>query len=345
MPRKKASKKSPRRRIDLSDEPVADIYNLKERKVKFIPSGCTLLDCVLGGGWAEGRYANIVGDSSAGKTLLAIEAAAQFRRKYGKKGRVYYAESEAAFDEDYAESLGMDVDGIDFPEVDSVEDVHEDIERILAKQDASVPKLYVIDSMDSLTDRAEQKRSIDEGTYGMTKQKVIGQMLRRLIRPIRDGNMTLFIVSQVRENIGVTFGEKLRRSGGKALDFYASQIVWLSKLGTKKRTVQGVERAVYIDVRAKAKKNKVGPPFREVDFPIYFGYGIDDLQASLEFLIKVKMTKLVGLEESKAKTLLSRIWKMLPADYDPQCADAREAVKEAWEKIESGFEIPRKKYR
>src|SRR5262245_41010125 len=168
----------------VADEATGGAYFSAPKQRGFISSGCKLLDMVLGGGWAEGRIANIIGDHSTGKTLLCIEAAANFINKY-PKGKVYYREVEAAFDIDYARALGMPVDRVDFSHqrkevIDTVEDVFEDMEQILAKH-AKQPALYILDSLDALSDREEAKRDIDKGTFGANKAKKLGELFRRLV--------------------------------------------------------------------------------------------------------------------------------------------------------------------
>src|SRR3990167_1383032 len=122
------------------------------RKLKFISTGCTTLDCVVSGGWPLGRIVNIVGDKSTGKTLLAIEAAANFARQF-PKGKIWYRESEAAFDEDYATQLGLPVKQVDFGDDglgtiwDTIEDIFEDLDKQLTRlKKLNVPGLYIIDS-------------------------------------------------------------------------------------------------------------------------------------------------------------------------------------------------------
>ncbi len=224
-----------RRPVKIPEKKKGSYFTSDKENLALFGSGCKLLDCVLGGGWPLGRMSNIVGDKSSGKTLLAIEACANFMHKF-PDGEIIYLESEAAFDADYAEAIGMpidDVDFVDYGDDNTVEFLFEHLEKVTAE--ATSPVLYVVDSLDALSDRAEKKRKIDEGSYSMGKQKKLSEMFRRLISPLKESNVHLMIVSQVRENIGVTFGEKYTRSGGKALDFYASQILCLPKLVSLKR--------------------------------------------------------------------------------------------------------------
>lgn len=340
--------------------------------VEFVSSGCTLIDCVLGGGWAMGRIVNVVGDRSAGKTLLAIEACANFNKTY-PDGYIRYAEAEAAFDQLYAEALGLPEGKVDFeagdPEkgITTVEDFHKDIERVL-KNNPDRPILYVLDSLDALSDEAEAERDIDKGSFGASKAKKMGELFRRLVQRIENQRCLVIIISQLRDKIGVTFGEKQTRSGGRALDFYASQIVWLSEIGklTKEMSFAddrvgdaakavrgekpkntGVKRIVGVDVRMKCKKNKVGLPFRECEYPVVFGYGVDDMTANVQWLLDVGADgrlKEVGM--SKAG------WRIRTDNLRNKGGQAQRDVREAldaivrqeWTRIETKFLPQSKKY-
>ncbi len=255
-------------------------FSSTKKNYQFISSGCTVLDCVLGGGWSLGHIANIVGDRSSGKTLLAMEAIANFFLAYDD-GWVRYVEAESAFDIDYANALGIPMDRVEMVnDLDTVEAVFEDLSGLSRK----TPGLYIVDSLDALSDEAEMGRAIGEGSFGAAKAKKLSELFRRLVRKLTRQKICVLVISQVRDNIGATFGEKHSRSGGKALDFYASQILWLAHLKTVKRTINKIERPTGIVVRARCKKNKIGLPFRQCDFSLRFGYGIEDAECSQEFL-------------------------------------------------------------
>lgn len=274
-------------------------FSSPKEKVQFIHSGCALLDCVLGGGWPLGRVANIVGDKSTGKTLLAIEAIANFYRQY-PDGSVRYNEAEAAFDTDYAQALGVPFDRVDMTEeCTTVEELFDDVQTFLSNKPDG-PGLYIMDSLDSLSDKAERERGIEEASYGGAKAKKLSEFFRRVTQDLKRSDVALIIISQVRDNIGAMFGEKHTRSGGKALDFYASQVVWLAHMGILKRTVAKVERPVGVKIKAKCKKNKVGLPFRECEFEITFGYGIEDEKASRAWLASIGKTALGADLEGEA---------------------------------------------
>jgi len=322
--------------------PTGGLYFTAPGTVARIHSGCKLLDCVLGGGWCEGRIANIVGDKSTGKTLLAIEACANFARKH-PTGQIYYAEVESAFDSTYAAGLGFPVDRVKFVEdCFTVEDWFKSLDAVA--KSAKHPVLYVLDSLDALSDAAEMKRDLGEGTYGANKAKQMGQAFRRIVQLLEDKNITLIIISQERDNIGVTFGKKSTRSGGRALDFYASQILWLSQLARLKRQRLGAERVVGIMVRAKAEKNKAGFPFRECAFPLMFGYGIDDLRACVEWLAETETLDKAGLTAVEADRLIKGADKLTDEEHATWLVQVQTAAVEHWDKIEADFRPHRKKY-
>jgi len=341
---------------DGEDRPSLSYFaDLDKEGLEFINSGCSLLDCALSGGWVLGRVTNIVGDRSAGKTLLAIEACANFHQQY-PDGISRYAESEAAFDEGYAGALGMPMERVDMGKagtfgrkedepMETVEDWYRSAEAFTKRcEEAKVPGLYIIDSFDALSDEAEMLREIDKGSFGAGKAKKSGELFRKLVRRMEKARVALIVVSQIRDKLNVTFGETKTRSGGRALDFYATHIVWLAEIGKIKKTIKGIERPVGVDVRAKVKKNKVGLPFRECDYPIMFGYGVDDMMAAAEWVVKeLKRPELLAEADMSANGYKIRINNL----RDKGGAEAREVrkklaatVRREWQAIEEGF-VPR----
>jgi len=333
----------------LQEEPAQNLY-FNDAQVRCITTGCSVLDCVLGSGWARGRVSNIVGDKSVGKSLLAIEACANFAQEE-PRGLIFYREAEAAFDVPYAENLGLPAQRIDFgPEGigtswDTIEDIFEDLhEKIALCKSRGVPGLYIIDSLDALSSRAELERKPGEATFGLEKQKMLGKLFRQLIRAMRSADMSVTFISQIRDKIGVTFGEKHMRSGGKALDFYAVQILWLSHLGIIHQTVKGVKRATGVRIKAKCKKNKIAAPFRECEFEIQFGFGVDDVGAGLEWLEEVGALKRLNLVPAKVDEYLKAAAKSTPEQFKELRHKIRDAVVAEWALVESRFAPTRKKY-
>lgn len=321
-------------------------FSSPKTDVAFIPSGCLTLDLALGGGWAEDRICNVVGDKSSGKTLLAIEAAANFGMKYAK-GKIRYREAEAAFDTAYAESLGMPIHRVDFGKsLETVEDLFEDLEKVIAGSRGQ-PELYIVDSLDALSDRAELARDMDEGTYGAQKAKNLSQMFRRTVRRLGRARVTIMIISQVRSKIGVSFGRGTTRSGGRALDFYASQVLYLNSADLEKKTTRGETRAVGINVKARCDKNKIALPFRDAAFQIRFGYGVDSIGSALDWLKKIKRLEDVGLSSKMGEDSMKALkleYMMADGKFDASPEDIAEAVRKNWYLIESAFLPTRRKY-
>jgi protein RecA len=340
-----------RKKIEVPAEPETSYFasGSDKENIRFVSSGCSIMDAALGGGWALGRVANIVGDKSSGKTLLAMEAIANFAKDY-PNGWIRYAESEAAFDEEYAAALGVPIDRIEFNAdgvpMATVEEWEADMRRCMEKGKGR-PGLYILDSLDALSDEAEQKREFGEGTYGGTKPKLIGQLFRSNVADIEAQDVLLIVISQLRDKLNVTFGETKTRSGGRALDFYASHIVWLAEVEKLKKTIDKVERIIGIKVRAKVKKNKVGLPFREADYPILFGYGIDDLTAGVEWLINANREdclKELGLSKAGYKVRLANLRDKGGAEVAALRTQITQVVKREWAAIETTFLPKSKKY-
>lgn len=337
-------------RIRIDDKPAKPAVRTSKssdpQSVTFLPSGCTLLDKALGGGWAERRIANIVGDSSVGKTLLVMEGAANFTTKH-KHGRVRYKETESAFDPRYAGTLGMPLDRIDFGDrIHTIEDLFDDLnDAIKSCKGDRAPVLEIVDSLDALTDNSELERGFSEASYGTGKARDLSKLFRMLTAEMERSSLTLMIVSQVRSNIGVSFGRQTTRAGGKALKFYCSQIVYLTHVCTLTRTIKNVKRPHAIEVVAKVDKNKVGPPLREIKFKLDFGYGIDDLITSLAWLKEVGYLSDVGCPENGYNAFIKRINEAeTEAEFRRRLAPIQEAAAKRWDEVERGFLPKRRKY-
>lgn len=321
---------------------------------KLIKSGCTLLDLITGGpkgAWPLGRVVNIVGDKSTGKTLLAIEACANFARAF-PKGQLFYREAEEAFDKPYASALGMPIDRVRFwddeheESLNTVEAFYKDLKRAadICKH-SNQPGLYVLDALDALSDEAEMKREdLEKEGFGVAKAFKMSLMFRKIIGLVSKANMCVIIISQIRDNIGAMFGRKHKRSGGKAMDFYCSLVIWLSYLGEIQKTRKGQKRTIGIKIKAKCEKNKITVPFRSCEFPIRFGYGIDDLEANINWLIEAGRTEDIGFSKKEAKEQLNKLDWLDDEDHRALSINTRKAVRIAWREIETSFLPKRQKY-
>lgn len=316
-------------------------YFLKPKPLTgLLTSGCKLFDLALGGGYGLSRIINIIGDSSTGKTLLAIEAIANFAREF-PEGKIWYDEVESAFDTGYAEELGMPVDRVEFIDGDfTVEDFYA---TLLAKTESLGPDdngLFILDSLDALSDKSELERGIGDSSYGANKAKKLSELFRRMVQKLADKNVTLIIISQVRENMNAgLFGAKFTVSGGKALQYYSTQRIMLSQMGQLKKTKKGIEKVYGVKVRAKVIKNKIGSPNEQVDYEIIFGYGIDSVKANMDWL---KASKFITDEEHK--NYAKKIASGTEEEYRDAARTLDSLVEEKWYEVKEAFAPTRKKY-
>lgn len=309
---------------------------------KFISTGSTLLDLALNGGWAVGRAVNIVGDESTGKSLLAGEAIASTQRKF--KGIGVYDDAESTFESTRAEVLGIKAEETLTPNSATVEDFFEKTEQLcdeLVKVKNAPIVTYVLDSMDAISTEAELDREIGQATFGADKAKRMSEFFRRLTKKMSKVDMTLIIISQTRDKIGVMFGDKKGTSGGKALKFYASQRVMLSEIGK----VKANDKIIGIKVKARVIKNKVGRPFGEVSFDILFNYGIDDIESCVTWLYD--NTDALGTTQGYYTWKDKKFRKNELINYIEDNnleEDLKDAVKVEWKSIESETIVRKKKY-
>lgn len=339
------------------------IKQLKEPE--FISSGSTLLNLALGGGWPLSRIFNLVGDKSSGKTLIGIEGYANFNRQY-PEGKMRYGEAEHALDERFAERIGLPA-SVERPEqLETVEDFERDVYHFL--KNSEVPSLYILDSLDALSDEAEMKKMTKQlesssksqkdasedqeqeggkkqtGSYGMGKAKEMSRFFRLLAGQVEKTRCALGIISQVRDRVDVMFGETKTRSGGHALDHFASEIVWLSEVSKIEREVKGKKYIYGVNVLANVKKCKVGVPFKKVLFPIIFNYGVDDELSMMNYLSGMK--ELTEGETKDLKSALKKARELNDRQYilDNVTAPLKEKTIKVWQEIEATLAPPMRKY-
>jgi recombination protein RecA len=294
--------------------------------VEFLHSGAIILNLAasgkgLDGGWARGRIVNLVGDGSSGKTLLALELAAYcHHRMVGnvshnfptvKNMRIIYDNAEGVMDFPVEQMFGASFKGaVDWRRSATVEEFGRSFTRELMAHKSGDCTLYVIDSLDSLSAQAGLERfekaakadKEEDGSYGTEKAKYLSQsFFDNVCSKMQGKDITLLIISQIREKIGIMYGKKYGRTGGKALDFYTHQVCWLYEQEKMKRTIKGEERVYGIRVLAKMERNKTAKPFREAEITILFDYGVDDILSSLAYLYgpKVKVLEWDGIEYSR----------------------------------------------
>jgi hypothetical protein len=205
---------------------------------------------------------------------------------------IYYDEPESAFGFNVNKLWGKEVD--ERVRLDrlsgSVEDFHDNVMELITPVDKKkgtvvTPFVYGLDSLDMICTEDEIDRDIRKGSFGGQKPKLIGEILRKFVQDIKNTDSALIIVSQTRDNIGVSFGSKKTRSGGKALHFASTHELWLAVREHIKRK----DRDVGVCVKVKVSKNKLTGKLRTIEFPIYYDYGIDDITSCIDFLIDEKV--------------------------------------------------------
>lgn len=345
---------------DLADQIKRSNY-ISEHPLEFISTGSTMFNLALSGkgsagGWARGRVGNIVGDGGSGKTVVAVESCAfchynikkikSLQYPEVKNVSIVYNNVEGVLDLPIVNMYGESfLKAVEWTRTPTIEEFGRDFTRRCEALKDGDFLFYVVDSFDALKGTEElerfyeaaEKEEKEEGSYNLEKQKYASKFFSGICDVSSGKDATLLIVSQVRDKIGVTFGKKQYRAGGKALNFYTHQVAWIAEAKKIPKTYHGEERILGIKSKVNIERNKTALPFRKAEFTILFNYGLDDISSMTDWLYgpEVKKIKFDDMDFSRAEFI----------DYIEKEGleeDLQYLSEEKWQEIENAVAPKRK---
>jgi len=281
---------------------------------EWISTGSSLLDLAISnkpnGGFAAGRIAEINGLESSGKSLIGAHALVSTQKK---NGLAVYIDTESSVSSEFLQAIGINIDNMLYVHLETVEDVFDTIETIVTKIRES--------SLAAASTKVEMDADFDKDGWATAKAIIISKAMRKITNLIARQKVCLIFTNQLRQKLGVMFGDPWTTSGGKALPFHASTRIRLKNMGQIKDTKKNT---IGIKIRAQVIKNRLGPPLRSAEFPLYFDKGIDDFGSWLTIMKDHKLVKQAGAwytfvdQNGKEHKFQSKDFGALLSDVDTQ---------------------------
>ena len=275
--------------LDGSDTTPTDIK-------EFVSTGSSVLDLAISnrpnGGVAVGRITEINGLESSGKSLIGTHILAETQKK---DGIAVYIDTETSVSREWLEAIGVDVSKLLYLHVETVEDIFECIESIIVKireSDRERLVTILVDSLAGASTKVEMEADFEKDGWATSKAIIVSKAMRKITQMIGRERIALVFTNQLRQKLGVMFGDPWTTSGGKALPFHASTRIRLKNMGQIK--VGAKNDVIGMKCRAQIIKNRLGPPLRHADFNLYFDSGIDDMGSWLTVLKDHKLLKIAG---------------------------------------------------
>ena len=291
----------------------------------FVSTGSTMLDLAISnkphGGLAAGRITEINGLEGSGKSLIGAHALASTQKK---GGLAVYIDTESAVSAEFLQAIGIDTDSMLYVHLETVEDIFDTIETIVTKiRESSKDKLVTIlvDSLAAASTKVEMDADFDKDGWATSKAIVLSKAMRKITQLIARQKVCLIFTNQLRQKLGVMFGDPWTTSGGKALPFHASTRIRLKNMGQIKDTKKDT---IGIKIKAQVIKNRLGPPLRSAVFPLFFDKGIDDFGSWLNVMKDHKLVKQAGAwytfvdQDDKEHKFQSKDFGALLSDVDTQ---------------------------
>ena len=304
---------------------------------EWISTGSSLLDLAISnrpnGGIPVGRITEITGMEASGKSLISAHLLANTQKK---DGLAVYIDTENALNEEFARAIGIDVSKMLYIQLETVEDIFEVIESIIMKvRESSKDRLVTIcvDSVAAATTKLEQAADYEKDGWATAKALVLSKAMRKITQLIGRQRICLVFTNQLRQKLGVSFGDPWTTSGGKALQFHASCRLRLKGMGQITTKVNDKKQCIGIKTRAQVVKNRMGPPLKTAEFDIRFESGIDDIGSWLTLMKEYKMVKQGGSWYTYTDTDTGEEIKFMSKEFESKITDDERLKTQIYDRI------------